>query len=107
MHQHPNHPAGRVSALQSAQPSGWSCIWGGSSRRLALTIWLAMLALAPAPARVHVAGAAPLVRLLDDHDVGAFRISPNGQYVVYQLGAEIYSIAIAGGSPVELTVAPA
>jgi Tol biopolymer transport system component len=110
MHQRPNHPVYRVKALQSARAGAGFRVRRPASHRLALAIglvMLALLALATAPARVRVADAAPLVRLLDDRDVGAFRISPNGQYVVYQVGADIYSIALAGGSRVELTIAPA
>jgi Tol biopolymer transport system component len=110
MHRYSNHLIWRVKALQSAQGSGWFHVRWAVPRRLALAIgliMLALLALAPAPAHVGAADAAPLVRLLDDRDVGAFRISPNGQYVVYQVGADIYSLALAGGSPVELTVEPA
>src|SRR4051794_25678395 len=101
MHQHLNRSICRVKALQSARAGAGFCVRRRASRRSALAIGLvifALLALAPASARVRVADAAPLVRLLDDRDVGAFRISPNGQF--YQVGADIYSIALAGAPPV-------
>src|SRR5215213_7373979 len=110
MHRRSNRLMCRVKALQSARASGGFDVRRAVPRRLVLVIGLMMLALvalASTPAHIRAADAAPLVQLLDARDIGAFRISPNGQYVIYQVGADIYSLALAGGSPVELTVEPA
>ncbi len=60
----------------------------------------------PTTARTHAATIQQPM-LLDGGDVLTFSISPNSRYVVYQaVGGKIYSVALAGGAPVELTTTP-
>jgi Tol biopolymer transport system component len=79
--------------------------------RLTLVFWLAVLGLPAVAAAINADQAASALptapRLLDGRHVVSYRISPSSRSVVYQVGSDIYSIGLFGGSPVELTVSPA
>jgi hypothetical protein len=72
-----------------------------------ILLMLTLPMFAPSTVRTHAASAAiQQPKLLDGRDVLTFNISPNSRQGVYQAGSDIYSIALAGGSPVELRVPP-